>query len=272
MPSALIPLSILQPPQPRGQSQNRVDDRGAAGRCTYVQISQQPRFDLSQNRSKCFDQSQNIIPRGCAFLPATTVFRKPAHQQQQQLLPVETCSSTENRIAAGNFGEIQICANPQQQAAPVRNQQQYATTGRNCASPAITHAQIARNTVPPHQPTANVIQIQKQNAIGKSNLANMATVKAAATTTIAPASIAKKHQTVKLINQATSVVTPQGNQQYTIQSQHVPINHQIKTKQTAQQRVYLTSSYNNEYHYQHTGVQQSNEHANKNGPEYFRVK
>lgn len=134
-------------------------------------------------------------------------------------------------------------------------------------SAAITHTQIARNAAPSHQTTANVIQIQKQNATGKSNL-NLGTVKTATTSTAAT----KKHQTVKLINQATGVVTPQGNQQYTIQSQHVPINHQLKTKQTAQQRVFLTSTYNNDYHYQHAGVQQSNEHANKNGPEYFRVK
>lgn len=143
-------------------------------------------------------------------------------------------------------------------------------------SASITHAQITRNVVQSqHQPTANVIQIQKQSAIGgnvsgKSNM-NMGTVKSATTSTSA-ASIAKKQQTVKLINQTTGMVTPQGNQQYTIQSQHVPINHQIKTKQTAQQRVYLTSTYHNDYHYQHAGVPQSNEHANKNGPEYFRVK
>lgn len=153
----------------------------------------------------------------------------------------------------------------QQHHPPPPPQQQHHLHQTSDESATITHTQMARNAVSSHQTTANVIQIQKQHAIGKSNL-NLAPVKTATT------AATKKHQTVKLINQATSVVTPQGNQQYTIQSQHVPLNHQLKTKQAAQQRVFLTSTYNNDYHYQHAGVQQSNEHANKNGPEYFRVK
>lgn len=152
---------------------------------------------------------------------------------------------------------------------------QHALQNRHLGDDAMTIAAAHGVRVSQQQQTAaGVIQIQaKTNFLQKSNV-NVATVKTS-----------KKHQTVKLFNQSGAAVAaaaaasaaiptsphPQiTNQSYTIQPQHVPVNHQIKSK-PAQQRVYLTSNYNNEYQYQH-GAHQATEHANKNGPEYFRVK